>query len=125
MTTPTESVYMVVQLNVKNHEKYIQRYASPVIAQLHKHGVEVLAVDAAPKVLEGTWSGNWTVVLRFPSKAVAESWYGSQEYRPLKSLRMNELTTGGSVILVDAFDPASLGGKFAERSRTPLGTDDR
>ena len=110
MTGATEPVYMVVQLDVKNHERYAQRYAVPVIKQLQKHGVEVLAVSAAPKVLEGTWSGNWTVVLRFPSMAVAESWYSSEEYQPLKSLRLNELTNGGSVILVDAFDPASLGG---------------
>jgi uncharacterized protein (DUF1330 family) len=109
MTGTTESVYMVVQLDVKNHERYIQRYAIPVIEQLRKAGVEVLAVSAAPKVLEGTWSGNWTVILRFPSMAVAESWYGSEEYQPLKSLRISELTDGGSVILVDAFDPASLG----------------
>jgi uncharacterized protein (DUF1330 family) len=110
MTNTTEPVYMVVQLDVKNHETYAQRYAIPVIEQLQKHGVEVLAVSAVPKVLEGSWSGNWTVVLRFPSMAVAESWYGSEEYQPLKSLRIKELTDGGSVILVDAFDPASLGG---------------
>jgi uncharacterized protein (DUF1330 family) len=110
MTSATEPVYMVVQLDVKNHERYVQRYAVPVVEQLQKHGVEVLAVSAAPKVLEGTWSGNWTVILRFPSVAVAESWYGSEEYQPLKSLRISELTDGGSVILVDAFNPASLGG---------------
>jgi len=110
MASTTQSVYMVVQLDVKNHEEYIQRYAMPVIAQLQKHGVEVLAVSPTPKVLEGTWPGNWTVILRFPSMTVAESWYGSEEYQPLKTLRINELANGGSVILVDAFDPASLGG---------------
>ena|SRR5271165_724483 len=106
----TESVYMVVQLDVKNHKEYIEGYASPVIGQLQKRGVEVLAVSAAPTVLEGNWSGNWTVILRFPSMAVAESWYCSEEYQPLKSLRLNAFTNGGSVILVDAFDPATLGG---------------
>jgi uncharacterized protein (DUF1330 family) len=110
MSGATEPVYMIAQLDVKNHDTYAQRYALPVIEQLQKHGVEVLAVSAAPKVLEGTWSGNWTVILRFPSRAIAENWYASEEYQHLKSLRLNELTHGGSLILLDAFDPASLGG---------------
>ena len=72
-------------------------------------GAQVLAVSPAPKVLEGEWGGNWTVVIRFPNKAVAEEWYNSAEYQPLKELRMNELTEGGSVVLVEGFDPAALG----------------
>jgi hypothetical protein len=47
---------------------------------------------------------------RTPHALADHSWYSSDEYQPLKSLRVNELTDGGSVILVDAFDPASLGG---------------
>ena len=43
---------------------------------------EKIKESAAPKVLEGTWPGNWTVILRFPSMAIAESWYGSEEYQP-------------------------------------------
>jgi uncharacterized protein (DUF1330 family) len=63
----------------------------------------------APKVLEGEWGGNWTVVIRFPSKVVAEEWYNSPEYQPLKELRIDDLTEGGSVVLVDGFDPVALG----------------
>lgn len=110
MTDATQPVYMAVQLDVKNHEDYVQRYAMPVIGQLQKHGVEILAASPTPTVLEGAWPGNWTVILRFPSMAIAQSWYASDEYQPLKSLRIDELTNSGSVILLDAFDPASLGG---------------
>lgn len=110
MSNTTRPAYMVVQLEVKNHEEYVQRYAMPVIAQLQEFGVEILAASAAPNVLEGTSPGNWTVVLRFPSMAIAESWYGSEDYQPLKALRIGELCSGGSVVLVDAFDPASLTG---------------
>jgi uncharacterized protein (DUF1330 family) len=59
--------------------------------------------------LEGEWGGNWTVVIRFPSKVVAEEWYNSPEYQPLKELRIDDLTEGGSVVLVDGFDPVALG----------------
>jgi hypothetical protein len=42
--------------------------------------------------------------------AVAEAFYSSPEYRPLKALREGELTRGGSVLLLDGFDAAALAG---------------
>ena len=110
MTDTTKPVYMVVQLNVKNHDEYMQRYAMPVIGMFQKLGVEILAASPAPEVLEGQLQGNWNVILRFPSRSVAEQWYKSEEYQPLKSLRLGSLTDGGSLILMEAFDPAALGG---------------
>jgi uncharacterized protein (DUF1330 family) len=101
--------YLVVQLSVKDHAEYMQRYAMSVIEMFQKLGVEVVAASAAPKVLEGEWGGNWTVVIRFPSKAMAEEWYDSAEYQPLKALRINELTNGGPVVLVEGFDPSAVG----------------
>jgi len=101
--------YFVVQLEIKNQDEYIQRYGMPVLAMFESIGAEVLALSPAPTVLEGEWSGNWTVVIRFPSKNVAEQWYNSTEYQPLKALRMSELTEGGSVVLVEGFDPTALG----------------
>ena len=41
--------------------------------------------------------------------AVAEAWYNSPEYQPMKDLRINELTEGGSAVFVEGFDPAALG----------------
>jgi uncharacterized protein (DUF1330 family) len=101
--------YLVVQLNVKDHEDYMQRYAAPVVAMFETVGAEVVALSPAPKVLEGKWGGNWTVVIRFPSMAVAEEWYDSADYQPLKELRINELTEGGNAVFVQGFDPAALG----------------
>ena len=109
MSEATLPAYLVVCLNVKNHEEYMQRYAMSVVAMFEKIGAEVVAVSPAPKVLEGEWSGNWTVVIRFPSMATAEEWYNSPEYQPLKELRINELTDGGSAVFVEGFDPAALG----------------
>ena len=40
----------------------------------------------------------------------AESWFNSPEYRPSKELRMNELTEHARVMLLEGFDPTSLGG---------------
>ena len=109
MNEATRPAYLVVCLNVKNHEEYMQRYAMSVVAMFEKIGAEVVAVSPAPKVLEGEWSGNWTVVIRFPNMATAEEWYNSPEYQPLKELRIKELTDGGSAVFVEGFDPAALG----------------
>lgn len=108
MNEATIPVYMVACLNVKNQDEYVQRYGMSVVAIFEKIGAEVVAVSPTPKVMEGEWGGNWTVIIRFPSMAIAEAWYESAEYQPLKELRINELTEGGSLVFVDGFDPASL-----------------
>jgi uncharacterized protein (DUF1330 family) len=105
-TTLSESLpaYLVVQLNVKNHQEYLQRYAMSVLPMFKKHGAKVIAASA-PKVLEGEWEGNWSALVKFPSMSAAQEWYNSPEYQPLKELRINELTMGGSSALVEGFNP--------------------
>ena len=66
-----------------------------------------LAGTPMPKVLEGIWDGNWAAVLRFPSLAAAEKWYNSAEYRPLKDLRINELTEMNRVLLLEGVAPVT------------------
>ena len=108
-TTPTPA-YALVQHKVKNREEYMQRYGKFVIAMFEKIGAQVVALSPSPKVVEGSWGGNWTVVIRFPSMAVAEAWYNSPEYQPMKDLRINELTEGGSsVMFVEEFNPDAPG----------------
>lgn len=97
-------VYVIGTLHVKDQEEYIARYGMPVAKLLDAVGAEVLSVTPAPEVLEGTWNFSWLVLLRFPSKAVATQWYTSDAYLPFRSLRQNELTAGGTLILSDAFD---------------------
>lgn len=107
--TDNRDAYMIVTLNVKDFGQYMERYVTPLMGQFEKYGIEVVSATAQPEVLEGEWPANWTVILKFPSLAVAREWYQSDEYAPLKALRINELTNGGSAVLVEAFDPSSLG----------------
>jgi uncharacterized protein (DUF1330 family) len=109
MSKAPSPAYLIARLEVKDHAEYMERYGLPTIAVLRKFSAEVLAASPAPMLLEGTWSSNWTVILRFPSLAIAEEFYRSADYEPLKALRMNELTHGGSVVVVDGFDPAAAG----------------
>jgi len=100
----SSSAYLLVQLNVKDHQQYLQRYAMSVLPMFKKFGAEVIAASA-PKVLEGEWEGNWSAVVKFPNMSVAEEWYNSPEYQPLKELRKLELTVGGSSALLEGFNP--------------------
>ncbi len=98
------SAYMIATLDIKNQQEYMQRYAISVLPMFKKFGGEVIAASPA-KVLEGTWEGNWTAIVKFPSISAAEEWYNSPEYQPLKQLRKNELTVSGSSALIEAFNP--------------------
>ena len=69
------------------------------IVMVQKFGGDMIAGTATPKVLEGEWDGNWAAVLRFPGMEMAEAWYNSDEYQPLRDLRVNELTEPGGVLL--------------------------
>lgn len=109
MSDSPRPAYLIARLEVKNHETYMERYGIPTIAVLRKFSADVLAASPAPRLLEGGWSSNWTVILRFPSLAIAEEFYRSAEYEPLKALRMKELTHGGSVLIVEGFDAAAAG----------------
>lgn len=108
MTEETTPAYFIAGFKVKNHRDYLQQYGMPFMALLEKVGAEVIAWTPAAHALEGSWPGTWTVVIRFPSMSAAKSFYDSPEYQPLKELRINELTDGGSAVLVEAFDPALL-----------------
>jgi uncharacterized protein (DUF1330 family) len=50
-------------------------------------GVNILAVDTAPQLLEGDWHGNQTVVLEFESVDAARAWYESEAYQNAAKLR--------------------------------------
>jgi uncharacterized protein (DUF1330 family) len=109
LNSPTIPAYLIATLRVKNLEEYMQRYGMPAFALLNEIGAEVQVASASPDVLEGDWDCNWTVVIRFPSKSIATEWYNSVGYIPLRTLRINELTDGGSLIIVESLDLTALG----------------
>jgi len=93
--------YFLVQVKAKNLEELSVRYAQYAIPSLIKFGGEMIAGTPAPTVLEGKWDGSWAAVLRFPSLEMAQSWYNSSEYQPLKELRIKELTESGQILLIE------------------------
>jgi len=63
---------------------------------LTAHGAENIVVDRDCEPLEGP-AGQVTIVLRFATKAAAEAWYQSPEYRAIRHLRTDN-TEGIGVI---------------------------
>lgn len=95
-----EPAYVIAQIAVKDLHEYLTTYGKPTVALIEALGGEFLVASGDADVLEGEWSGNWTVVIRFPSREVALEWYESPEYAPLRALRMHSLTDGGNLALV-------------------------
>jgi len=64
-------------------------------------GATVLAVDTAPKLLEGSWHGDQTVVLEFESVDAARAWYESEAYQ--KAAKLRQAAAECNAVIVSGF----------------------
>lgn len=104
MTLP---IFVFVQFEVKDFARYRADYASKMAAVAAQFGGQFLAATPQAEAIEGPLGGNFTAVLRFPSREAAQAMYDSEAYAPLKRLRQDELTTGGQVLFIPALDSAA------------------
>jgi uncharacterized protein (DUF1330 family) len=100
--------YFIALLRVPDVGTYRREYGRKVLSQVAAAGATLLVASPSPTVLEGDWESTWTAVIQFPDRAAALRWYQSQEYAPLKKLRLEELTTGGTVALFDGYQPPAV-----------------
>lgn len=96
----SKEVYLVAQISVKDHQEYIKKYGRAVSQLLTEAGAEILVASPKVEILEGEWSGNWTVISKFPSTEALKSWYNSEEYSLFKKMRVNKLTDSGNLIVL-------------------------
>ena len=87
--------YFVANYTITNQAEY-KEYLAAVGPTLKAHGAENIVVDRDSEPLEGS-AGQVTIVLRFATKAAAEGWYQSPEYRAIRHLRTDN-TEGIGVI---------------------------
>jgi len=64
-------------------------------------GINILAVDTAPKVIEGAWHGDQTVVLEFESVDAARAWYESEAYQ--KAAKLRQAAADSNVVIISGF----------------------
>ncbi len=65
-------------------------------------GVNILAVDTAPAVIEGSWHGDQTVVLEFESVDAARAWYESEGYQ--KAAKLRQAAADCNAVIVAGFE---------------------
>lgn len=80
----------------------LDQYKSGVFDCVERHGGRYLVLGGPAEVLEGSWSPVLPVVIEFPGRERARAWYDSDDYGPLKRLRLEATASNG--VLIEGFD---------------------
>lgn len=91
------TVYAIAQGRVDDRAQF-DDYAAAAGPTLEAHGVELMAMDESPDVVEGQVPYPRTVILKFDSTDAFYRWYNSPEYQAARKLR--EPAVEGTFILV-------------------------
>ena len=91
------SGYAIFNINVKSPENY-KEYVEKVKPIAEKYGGEYLVRGGENTVVEGSWQHPRTVVIKFPTYEKALEWYNSEEYKPIKKIRLDNAESNGMII---------------------------
>ena len=89
--------YVIAQLKVTNPENY-KEYVEKVKPIAEKYGGEYLVRGGKNVTVEGSWQHPRTVVIKFPSYDKAMEWYNSEDYKPIKQIRLDNADSNGMII---------------------------
>jgi uncharacterized protein (DUF1330 family) len=90
--------YFIVEEDVTDPEGYQKYRKGGVAATIQHFGGKILAAGETIENLEGDWHPNRLVILEFESVEQAKRWYYSDEYAPLKDIRLK--ATNSQAVLV-------------------------
>ena len=96
-TQDNMSGYVIANIDVKNPEAY-KEYVGKVVPTVQKFGGEYLVRAGEYKVIDGEWKYPRTVVIKFPTYEKALEWYDSEEYKPVKPIRLANSVANGIII---------------------------
>jgi uncharacterized protein (DUF1330 family) len=80
------SAYILANVDVRDPAAYEEYKRLSTIA-MKAHGAEVCVRGGATEVLEGDWTPDRMVLLKFPSKEQAQKFYDSPEYLAARKAR--------------------------------------
>ena len=92
--------YAIFNINVNNPENY-KEYVEKVKPTAEKYGGEYIVRGGENTVVEGSWQHPRTVVIKFPTYEKALEWYNSEEYKPIKQIRLDNAE--GTNIIIKGF----------------------
>ncbi|MEQ8582655.1 MAG: DUF1330 domain-containing protein [Marinoscillum sp.] len=73
-------------------------YKSKVGEVVEKYQGKYLVLGGKTRVLEGSATPSYLVMIQFPGFEMAENWYDSDEYKELKALRLSATTSTGVIM---------------------------
>jgi uncharacterized protein (DUF1330 family) len=80
--------YFLIDLLEVTDPAKMEDYKKQVGPVVEKFGGRYLIAGSPAEVVEGAWRLTFPVLIQFPSREQARRWYDSEEYRPLKALRL-------------------------------------
>ena len=89
--------FAIFNIDIKKPEEY-KEYVSKVKPIAEKYGGEYIVRGGENEIVEGTWTYPRTVIIKFPTYEKALEWYNSDEYKPVKDIRLQN--SEGSNIIV-------------------------
>jgi len=94
-------VYLIVHIEVTNPE-LMEKYRKLVPKIIAKYQGKYLVRGGDSEILEGDYFKHRIVLLEFPSRQQANNFYNSEDYAPLKMLRIE--AGNNSSVLVEGIE---------------------
>ena len=92
------AAYLIVDIEVTDPDSY-EEYRKLVPPMVAKYGGKYLVRGGALEKREGNWTPKRLVMLEFESLDRAKQFYDSEEYEPLKQMRLK--ATNSNLVLVE------------------------
>ena len=89
--------YVIAQLKITNSENY-KEYVEKVNPIVKKFGGEFLVRAGEFQIFDGETNFPRIIILKFPSYERALEWYNSEEYKPIKQIRLDN-AEGTNIII--------------------------
>mgnify|MGYP002701244121 CR=1 FL=1 len=119
-----QEYYLLVDVDIHNIDEY-KKYLNKVKPMVEKFGGKYLIkggkIDAKETDL---WKPTRIVLVQFPNTTSALNWYNSEEYRPLKNLRLTNATS--TILFIEGVDSKSFKNEEIKNIKMkPLKTDNK
>jgi uncharacterized protein (DUF1330 family) len=84
--------YVVIDIDIRDSDRFGE-YVEAITPQLEAADARAVSFDPQPAVVEGDWTPSTVVILEFPTKTAADTFFKSDSYAPLRALRHSIATT--------------------------------
>ena len=89
--------YVIFNIDIKKPNEY-KEYVEKVTPIANKFGGKYIVRGGEAEVIEGTWTYPRTIIIKFPSYEKALEWYSSEEYKPIRKIRLDNSVSNGIII---------------------------